>query len=176
MAMNRRAFATGLAAAFLAPTSLKAAVNFKPIPTQFLAALADPTANKGTGAETWGLWTVDPGPRGVRLSAFEQLKGNGNVAPAGWSYDSAHWWLEEHGLIMEEPAPEVPAGRYMVTGDRTIQSVLTIFPKDANGSQAWELADGATLYDVTHLRCRAARYTASAGSKACTPSMIAYSG
>ncbi len=172
MNINRRKFGVAMMAAMIAPSSLKAASNFIPVPTQFLAALADPTANKGTGAETWGLWTIDPGPRGVRLNQFEQLKANDNVAPAGWQYNPQSWWLEEHGLIMEQPAPSVPAGRYLVTGDRTVQTVLTIYPKDANGKQNWELADGATLYDVTHLRCRAARYTASAGSKACTPGMV----
>jgi len=37
--------------------------------------------------------------------------------------------------------------------------VLTIHPKDKDGNERWELADGATLYDVTHLGCRSARYT-----------------
>jgi hypothetical protein len=172
MMINRRTFGVGLMAALVSPSSLNAANTFKPIPTQFLAALGDPKANSGTGAETWGLWKVDPGPRGVRLDQYDQLKANGNVAPASWTYDPKVWWLEEHGLIMEQPAPSVPAGRYMVTGDRTVMTVLTIYEKDANGTQRWELADGATLYDVTHLRCRAARYTASAGSKACTPGMV----
>jgi hypothetical protein len=173
---SRRQFCKGLlglgAVAIVAPSAAKAASNFKPIPTQFLAALGDPKANSGTGAESWGLWTVDPGPRGVRLGQYDQLKANGNVAPANWTFDPQSWWLEEHGLIMEQPAPSVPAGRYMVTGDRTVMTVLTIYPKDANGAQRWELADGATLYDVTHLRCRAARYTLSVGSKACTPGMV----
>ena len=146
--------------------------NFTPVATQFLAAFAPPEAKSGTGAENWGLWTVDPGPRGVRLEKYNELISVGNVAPAKWTFDPKSWWLEEHGLIMEQPAPSVPAGRYVVTGDRTVMTVLTISPKDANGKQSWELADGATLYDVTHLRCRAARYTASAGSKACTPAMV----
>jgi hypothetical protein len=33
------------------------------------------------------------------------------------------------------------------------------------------LADGAVLYDVTHLRCRSARYTPDAG-KTCTPANV----
>ncbi len=170
--MNRRTV-LGLGLATLAsPAFAYNANNFKPVPTQFLAALGQPSAKSGTGAEKWGLWKVDPGPRGVRLSAFEQLKANNNMAPAGWSYEPKQWWLEEHGLIMEEPAPEVAAGRYLVTGDRTVMTVLTIHPKDSNGAQAWDLEDGATLYDVTHLRCRAARYTPSLASKACTPGMV----
>jgi len=31
--------------------------------TRFIAALGDPNSNSGTGAETWGLWVDDPGPR-----------------------------------------------------------------------------------------------------------------
>jgi hypothetical protein len=31
------------------------------------------------------------------------------------------------------------------------------------------LANGAVLYDVTHLRCRSARYTPAAAGGACTP-------
>ena len=46
---------------------------FKRIPTQFIAALGDPLARSGDGAEQWGLWTVDPGPRGVRLAYFELM-------------------------------------------------------------------------------------------------------
>lgn len=163
--------AVGVMTGGLAATA-RAASTFKPIPTQFLAALGDPKANSGTGAEAWGLWTLDPGPRGVRLDKYDELRAAGDMAPAQWKFDPQSWWLEEHGLIMEQPAPSVPVGRYLVTGDRTVQTVLTIHAKDAKGAQAWELADGATLYDVTHLRCRAARYTLSAGSKACTPGMV----
>jgi hypothetical protein len=170
--MKRRAF-LGLGLAALAPPAWAYnGANFKPVPTQFLAALGDPSAKSGTGAENWGLWAVDPGPRGVRLDKYNELLAAGGMAPAQWEFDVQSWWLEEHGLIMEPPTPNVAARRYLVTGDQDVQTVLTIFPKDTNGKQAWELADGATLYNVTHLRCRAARYTASTGSKACTPGMV----
>jgi hypothetical protein len=66
---------------------------------------------------------------------------------------------------MEKPTFPLPAGQYLVTGDRTVTSVLTIHPKDKTGNQRWELADGATLYDVTHLGCRSARYTPAPASK-----------
>ena len=36
-------------------------------PIQFIAAKGDPDASSGTGAEKWGLWREDPGPRGVYL-------------------------------------------------------------------------------------------------------------
>ena len=52
------------------------------------------------------------------------------------------------------------SGKYLVTGGREVTTTLTVH---ADGR--WELADGATLYDVTHLPCRAARYTTAAGSE-----------
>lgn len=114
-------------------------------------------ATRGTGAETWGIWRVDPGPRGVRLNNYAALEANGGVARAGWKFNQTDWWLEEHGLIMEAPDFPLPAGKYMVTGGRETTSVLTV---GSDGS--WELADGAKLYDVTHLPCRSARYTPAA--------------
>jgi hypothetical protein len=136
---------------------------------QYIAALGDPRATSGNGAQAWGLWRVDPGPRGVRLDRYERLKANGGVAPARWKFDGGDWWLEEHGLIMEKPEFPVAPGKYMVTGDRDVTSVLTIHPKDRDGNQRWELADGATLHDVTHLACRSARYTPAPGTNACSP-------
>ena len=44
------------------------ATEFRRIPTQFIAALGDPGATSGSGAQLWGLWRLDPGPRGVRLA------------------------------------------------------------------------------------------------------------
>lgn len=154
--------------AFLAPAPLLAEATFSPQPTQYIAALGDPRATSGTDAQTWGLWAVDPGPRGVWVSDFAALVGNGGVAPDGWQFDGAGWWLEEHGLIMEAPGFPIPAGQYVVTGGREVTSVLTVQPADAQGRQAWSLADMATIYDVTHLRCRAALYTAKDG-QSCSP-------
>ena len=143
--------------------------RFRRIPTQYIAALADPGATSGSGAQTWGLWRVDPGPRGVRLESHEQLKAAGGIAPAQWQFDDTDWWLEEHGLIMEQPDFPLPPGRYMVTGARAVTTVLTVHPRAADGTQNWELADDATLHDVTHLRCRAARYTPAASDGSCSP-------
>jgi len=145
------------------------APKFKRIPIQFIAALAKPEATSGTGAQNWGLWPVDPGPRGVRLNRYDKLVANGGVAPAKWQFDATDWWLEENGLIMEPPEFPMAPGQYMVTGDRKVTTVLTIYPPDEAGDSRWELADGATLYDVTHLGCRSARYTAGEGQTACTP-------
>lgn len=143
-------------------------VKFRRIQTQFIAALGDPGATSGTGAEAWGIWRVDPGPRGVRLDRFEKLKAAGGVAPAQWTLDSADWWLEEHGLIMEKPDFPLPPGKYVVTGDRDVTTVLTVHPGDEKGAARWELADGAKLHDVTHLPCRSARYTPN-GDGECSP-------
>jgi hypothetical protein len=143
--------------------------QFRRIPTQYIAALADPDANSGNNAQLWGLWRQDPGPRGVRLDRYEQLKAAGGLAPAKWEFDDSDWWLEEHGLIMEQPEFPLPPGRYMVTGDRKVTTVLRVHPTDANGHQRWELDDAATLYDVTHLRCRSARYTPATSDHSCSP-------
>jgi hypothetical protein len=149
------------------PGLVHAETVLKRIPTQYIAALGDPGATSGVGAESWGLWRLDPGPRGVRLSSYEALKAGG-VAPARWKFDSSDWWLEEHGLIMEQPEFPLPAGRYVVTGGRQVTAVLTIHSKDNEGVQHWELDKGATIRDVTHLRCRSARYT-PAGDNSCSP-------
>ena len=138
--------------------------KFKRIEPQFIAALGDPSATSGNGAQAWGFWDKDPGPRACKLDHYPQLKATG-VAPAKWKFDESDWWLEEHGLIMEKPTFPLAAGKYLVTGDRETTTVLTVHPKDKNGNQRWELADGATLNDVTHLGCRSARYTPPTANK-----------
>ena len=148
---------------------VRAEVNFKRIPTQFIAALGDPSATSGTDAQKWGVWRLDPGPRGVPLDEYAKLTAARNVAPAKWTFDTADWWLEEHGLIMEKPDFPLPPGKYMVTGDREVTSVLTVYPIDNDGTQRWELSDGAKLYDVTHLPCRSARYAPATPESSCSP-------
>jgi len=142
---------------------------------QFIAAMGDPKASSGTisGSQQWGLWKEDPGPRGVTLDDYQStIAKKDNVAPAGWNFDTDDWWLEEHGLIMESPAYPMPAGKYVVTGARTVTTVLTIDePSKGGGGQKWSLEKG-TLYDVTHLPCRSARYHPLANKKSgsCLPS------
>ena len=127
--------------------------------------MGDPKASSGDGAEAWGLWRDDPGLRGVYLKDYDRrLLSNGNVAPAGWTFDPSDWWVEEHGLIMSTPEPlprksydketksVLPEKRYVVTGDRSVTTVLTV-----REDGKWELERG-TLYDVTHLPCRSAAY------------------
>jgi hypothetical protein len=170
--LRRRLLVVGalLVAAGLQPVHASAAdlTKFRRIEPQYIAALGDPGAKSGSGAQSWGLWSQDPGPRGCKLDRYPELKATG-VAPAQWKFDPKDWWLEEHGLIMEKPTFPLPAGKYLVTGDRAVTSVLTIHPKDKDGNQRWELADGATLYDVTHLGCRSARYTPMASHDSCSP-------
>ena len=61
--------------------------RFKPVrPAHYIAALAEPDANSGNNAETWGYWPLDPGPRGVRLDNYEQLLASDGIAPANWSH------------------------------------------------------------------------------------------
>lgn len=143
--------------------------EFRYIPAQFIAALGDPRANSGSGSQAWGLWRLDPGPRGVNLGNFEALQQAGGVAPDRWKFDSKDWWLEEHGLIMEQPRFPLPPGKYLVTGAREVTTVLTIHRAGKNGDSRWELGDNATLHDVTHLACRSARYTPLDGEGSCSP-------
>jgi hypothetical protein len=146
--------------------------KFERISPQYIAALAEPGATSGSGAQSWGLWRLDPGPRGVRLDLYDRLRAAGDVAPARWKFDSADWWLEENGLIMETPEFPLPPGKYLVTGGRKATAVLSIYPKDKDGAQRWDLSDGATIFDVTHLGCRSARYTPAPGKNACAPSSV----
>lgn len=143
--------------------------KFRRISTQYIAALGEPGATSGNGAQLWGLWPLDPGPRGVRLNRYQSLRETGGVAPAHWKFNEGDWWLEEHGLIMEQPTVPLPPGKYVVTGARKVTAVLTIHPPDSHGDGRWELDQGATLYDVTHLACRSARYTPSTAGSSCSP-------
>ena len=144
--------------------------RFLRVDTQYIAALGDPEASSGTGAQKWGLWTIDPGPRGVWLKNYADLEAAGGVAPARWNFDREDWWLDENGLIMETPQFPLAPGKYVVTGNRAVMTVLTVHEPDASGDSRWELDHGASLYDVTHLRCRSARYTPASGEGSCSPS------
>jgi hypothetical protein len=126
---------------------------------QFIAALGDPAASSGVGASEWGLWRVDPGPRGVPLRDYAALREANHQARAGWTLNPNDFWIEEHGRLMEAP-DTLPPGRYMVTGDREKTVPLTV---TAEGG--WSL-EGASLLDVTHLPCRSARYLGDAAAGA----------
>jgi hypothetical protein len=162
-----RAGVWGLVLGLGLASAAAAEVQVREVPLQYIAALGAADASAGNNAQDWGHWELDPGPRGVWLSLFPALKMAG-VAPAGWSFDPQDWWLEEHGLIMEAPTFPLAPGQYMVTGGRQVTTVLTIGEPDALGAQSWSLADGARLLDVTHVGCRAARYSPKAGAE-CSP-------
>eukprot|EP00549_Striatella_unipunctata_P008823 CAMPEP_0118708594 /NCGR_PEP_ID=MMETSP0800-20121206/22004_1 /TAXON_ID=210618 ORGANISM="Striatella unipunctata, Strain CCMP2910" /NCGR_SAMPLE_ID=MMETSP0800 /ASSEMBLY_ACC=CAM_ASM_000638 /LENGTH=239 /DNA_ID=CAMNT_0006611865 /DNA_START=118 /DNA_END=835 /DNA_ORIENTATION=+ len=152
---SRRAFVLSTTVALAANFVLANAAppGFSRInPIQFIAALGDPKSSEGANAKEWGIWTVDPGPRGVFLKDFSYFQKNNNIAPAGWTFDNKDWWVEEHGLIMEKPNFPLQPGEYLVTGGRQTTTVLEVKP-----SGEWKLQD-AKLFDVTHLPCRAARY------------------
>jgi hypothetical protein len=172
LALNRWLLSMGSLLLLAGPASAADPTKFRPIDPQFIAALGEPTAKSGNNAQTWGFWDKDPGPRACKLDHYPQLKATGE-APAKWKFDASDWWLEEHGLIMEKPTFPLAAGKYLVTGDRDVTTVLTVYPKDKDGKQKWELANGANLNDVTHLGCRAARYTPPTSNKTasnvCTP-------
>jgi len=70
---------------------------------------------------------------------------------------------------MEPPSFPIPAGTYLVTGNRDKEAALTVHPAEKDGTQRWALNSGATLFDVTHLDCRSARYTQPAGAGSCSP-------
>jgi len=144
---------SGVSSAYLFQSNVYTPSGFQRIyPTQFIAALGDPKSSQGNNAQEWGVWRVDPGPRGVWLDKYNKEIVE-NKAPAGWTFDINNWWLEEHGLIMEAPQFPLKAGRYLVTGGRMVTTGMTV---DNQGN--WKLDEG-TLYDVTHLPCRSARYT-----------------
>ena len=156
-------FATTITGPLLAKT------KFRYIPTQYIATLAPADANFGTGAETWGLWKIDPGPIGVWLRFYQLLQKAGNIAPSGWRFDIDDWWLDENGLIMKAPEFPMPAGEFYVTNGEENISLLTVEKPDEEGKQAWSLSDGKTIAEVTHGPCRSARYTPKESSGTCSP-------
>ena len=103
--MNIRHLLPSVSRGFLAIGSLMLAAGLQPlhasgvdlskfrrIEPQFIAALGDPGAKSGSGAQSWGFWNQDPGPRACKLDHYPQLKATG-VAPAQWKFDAADWWL-----------------------------------------------------------------------------------
>jgi hypothetical protein len=90
-------------------------MKFQRISPQFIAALGDPEANAGNGAQSWGLWPVDPGPRGVRLSSFAQLKAAGGGRPAGWKFDATD--VVAGGTRLDHGAAFVSGSSRQVPGD-----------------------------------------------------------
>lgn len=167
--LTRRAWFSSVASVLtLAPGSASAA-KFRRIPFQYIAALAPENATSGTGAETWGLWREDPGPIGVWLKQYKELRKAGDIGPTGWQFDVDDWWLDENGLIMKAPQFPMPAGQYLVSNGEHHISVLTVNSADAEGRQSWSLDGGKTIANVTHGPCRSSRYRPQGDSASCTP-------
>lgn len=160
----------GILTVYNAPP-VQSQTQFRRVPLQYIAALGDPQASSGDGAQQWGIWRIDPGPRGVPLSGYSGLLSRGGRAPAGWEFQGDDWWLEEHGLLMEPPRFPLPPGEYVVTGGREATAVLTVYSPDENGDQRWQISGGARLKDVTHIPCRAARFRPAAG-QVCSPGAV----
>lgn len=148
---------------------VSAQTKIRRISPQYIASLALGDEKSGTGAETWGLWTVDPGPIGVWLRFYQLLQKAGNIAPAGWRFDIDDWWLDENGLIMKAPQFPMPAGQYYVTNGEAHIALLTVEKPDLKGKQAWSLSDEKTIANVTHGPCRSARYTPEGATGTCSP-------
>ena len=168
---TRREWLAAAGAALFASgsTPVSATAKFRPVRPQYIASLAGPGETSGIGAETWGLWRVDPGPIGVWLRLFDKLRRLDFVGPSGWKFDIDDWWLDENGLLMKAPEFPMPAGQYLVTDGEENVSILTVEEADAGGEQAWSLSDGKTIADVTHGPCRSARYTPEGASGTCSP-------
>src|ERR1700742_4967520 len=88
--VSRRLLSMGsliLAASLQQPASGVDLSKFRRIEPQFIAALGDPGATSGNGAQSWGLWSQDPGPRGCKLDRYDQLKATGGVTPSQWKFE-----------------------------------------------------------------------------------------
>ena len=179
MLTRRHMMSTAFAAAAMSAISLPAAAQntrFRRVRSQYIAALSAPDATEGDNAHTWGHWPVDPGPLGVWLRDYEQLVSTGGIGPGGWPFDKDDWWLDENGLLMMSPNFPMPSGRFLVTNAIDNVAMLTVEAPDSNGKQAWFISDGRTLGDITHEKCRSARYRPAAGGSSegvdCSPAIV----
>src|SRR5215467_12985591 len=87
--------------------------KFQRISTQFIAALGDPGATSGSGAQSWGLWPLDPGPRGVELNSYQRLKDPGAVAAPHRTVKATDWSREEQGYTTEERNGAIAPRKHM---------------------------------------------------------------
>ena len=91
--MSRRLLFLALASSSTASGYQADEPQFRRVQTQFIAAAIDPVhgegmkASSGAGTDLWGIWRVDPGPRGVQLREYDELESTGGVAPKGWKFD-----------------------------------------------------------------------------------------
>lgn len=168
--LNRRSvlsMALGTVGALSVPSAF-GQVYYQRIPSQYIAALADPTATAGNNAETWGWWDRDPGPYGVPLSFYDRLQQMGGRGPGGWGFDIDDWWLDENGILMEPPKFPMPTGQFYVTNGEGSYALLTVEEADEAGHKAWSL-DRLAIADVTHGPCRSGRYRPVGEAGTCSP-------
>ena len=145
--------------------------KFRRIEPQDIAALGDPGATSGSGAQSWGLWSQDPGPRGGKLDlGLRSIEGGRRRGAGTVSIDAA--WTggrgRNTGRIMEKPTFPLPPGKDLVTGDRTVTTVLTIQPKDKDGNERWNspTARPSTMSPISD--ADSARYDAGGGGQLCS--------
>ncbi len=172
MISRRHLVTTGLAAAAMSTfawPALAQDAKFRRVRSQYIAALGPVDATEGDNAHTWGHWPEDPGPIGVRLRDFDKLAANGGIGPKGWQFNEDDWWLDENGLLMMAPNFPMPSGRFLVTNAIKNVALLTVAAPDADGRQSWQLSNGRTLDDVTHKKCRSARYRPASEGADCSP-------
>ena len=138
--------------------------KFKRIEPQFIAALGDPGATSGKGAQSWGFWNQDPGPRACKLDHYHQLKavsavllgvatdGNSTLRTGGW---------RNMALIMEKPTFPLAPGKYLVTGDREVTTVLDNSAQGQGRQSAVGTRRRRNPQQMSPIRrgCRSARYT-----------------
>ncbi|MEM7240779.1 MAG: hypothetical protein AAF429_01205 [Pseudomonadota bacterium] len=166
--INRRTLMLSALGAAAGSAAGASGYDYKNAPIHFIASLGAADATSGDGAETWGIWYGDPATRSVWLSMYPLIRQMGGFTPANWRIEEDDWWLDENGLIMQPPNFPIPAGKYLVTGDREVTTILTIEKPDESGNMKWSLKEGM-IYDVTHLPCRSSRYTPLNGSGTCLP-------
>ena len=174
MLARRHLMTSGLATVAAALTTfaspaLGQSTRFRRVRSQYIAALGPADATSGDNAHTWGHWPVDPGPIGVWLRDFDKLEANDGIGPKGWKFNPDDWWLDENGLIMMSPNFPMPSGRFLVTNAINTVALLTVDAPNSAGQQAWTLSDGRTLDDVTHKKCRSARYRPAQEGARCSP-------
>src|SRR5271155_5391642 len=124
--------------------------KFRPIEPQYIAALGDPGATSGNDAQSWGLWSQDPGPRGCKLDRYDKLKAAGGVAPSQWKFrrcglvaggtrldhgeadlSAASWEIPRHGRPQGNDRADNSAqgqGRQSAVGTRRRRDPLRCHP------------------------------------------------
>ena len=115
--MSRRLLFLALSSSSTASRVMADEPQFRRVQTQFIAAAIDPVhgegmkASSGRGTSDWGIWRVDPGPRGVQLREYDRIESTGGVAPKGWKFDKVQALrVEPHRTPCREKQSQTPCG------------------------------------------------------------------